>query len=106
MTWDTERKVIGRRPFQYIEMDMDYCTQSYGVSPCLAAGSYSTDTFTGPDGTLLANHNEIGSYRYVNVPSSNSPEIISNALYTDYTDGRAWETVLDIDTSNNDHEIY
>ena len=38
MTIADERKKPGRIPFQYVEIDLDSCTEEFGVSPCLATG--------------------------------------------------------------------
>jgi hypothetical protein len=37
MTWDTERSVSGKRPWQWVEVAVDRCTLTYGESPCVAA---------------------------------------------------------------------
>lgn len=37
MTYDAERVKIGRHPVQIVELDIDYCTLSYGTAPCVAA---------------------------------------------------------------------
>ena len=37
MTFDTLRIKVGRRPITVVEIDLDFCSLSYGVSPCLAA---------------------------------------------------------------------
>jgi hypothetical protein len=105
MTWESESKKVGRRYVKYFEVDADYCTRSFGVSPCLPAGAFSTDTFTGANDTQLADHNEIGSYIYVDGPDSGSPKLRDNYLYTGNTDGRQWIARLDREISSADHEI-
>lgn len=37
MSFDTEKARAGRRPFAVAEIDLDYCSLTYGVSPCAAA---------------------------------------------------------------------
>lgn len=39
MSYEIEQKRAGREPFQIIEIDLDYCSRSYGVGPCTAASS-------------------------------------------------------------------
>ena len=29
--------VMGRQPFQYVEIDLDYCANTAGVAPCTAS---------------------------------------------------------------------
>lgn len=37
MTYDSERVKAGRRPITVVEIDLDYCANTYGTSPCTAA---------------------------------------------------------------------
>ncbi len=37
MSLAVERARAGRRPFAMVEMDLDFCTRTYGVAPCTAA---------------------------------------------------------------------
>lgn len=37
MSFDTEKARAGRRPFAVVEIDLDYCSRTYGISPCAAA---------------------------------------------------------------------
>jgi hypothetical protein len=37
MSWDTERARAGKRPFQYVEIELDRCSLTYGETPCAAA---------------------------------------------------------------------
>ncbi len=37
MSFDTERKRLGRRPVTIIELDLDFCNHTYGTAPCTAA---------------------------------------------------------------------
>ena len=37
MTWETERTKPGKRLFHVVEMDLDFCAETYGVAPCTAA---------------------------------------------------------------------
>ena len=30
---------MGRQPFSYVEIDLDFCDNAFGVAPCTAAGS-------------------------------------------------------------------
>lgn len=39
MSFDTKRKEFSREPIYVVEIDLDYCQLSYGVTPCTAAGS-------------------------------------------------------------------
>ncbi len=39
MTLAIERAKSGRRPFWVVEMDLDYCSLTYGVAPCMATGT-------------------------------------------------------------------
>lgn len=36
MTWETERKKSGKKPWQWIEIEVERCTLTYGESPCTA----------------------------------------------------------------------
>ncbi|WP_442577868.1 hypothetical protein ACSBOB_20185 [Mesorhizobium sp. ASY16-5R] len=35
--YDTLRVKVGRRPITVVELDLDFCTRTYGVAPCTAA---------------------------------------------------------------------
>lgn len=37
MSWDSERSLSGKRPWQWIEIEVDRCTLTYGNAPCTAA---------------------------------------------------------------------
>ncbi len=37
MTWEAERTKPGKRLFHVVEMDLDFCAETYGVAPCTAA---------------------------------------------------------------------
>jgi hypothetical protein len=37
MTLAAQRIKVGRRPFTYVEIDLDYCSNTYGTAPCVAA---------------------------------------------------------------------
>lgn len=37
MTYDVQKKVVGRKPVTIIELDLDFCDNTYGVLPCQAA---------------------------------------------------------------------
>ncbi|KKL63416.1 hypothetical protein LCGC14_2175290, partial [marine sediment metagenome] len=37
MTWATERLKIGKRRFRVVEMELDFCSLTYGIAPCTAA---------------------------------------------------------------------
>ena len=39
MTFEAEAKKQGRRPFIIVELDLGFCGNDYGVSPCAASGS-------------------------------------------------------------------
>ena len=36
MTYAIERTRVGRKPFQIVKLSLDYCTLTYGESPCTA----------------------------------------------------------------------
>ncbi len=79
MTFDTYKETPGRQPATLLELDLDFCTRSYGVSPCAATlalrndlnwsqefdqttagptpgwfGGVTADAINAPDGTLTA----------------------------------------------------
>ncbi|RVD58856.1 hypothetical protein EN866_19550 [Mesorhizobium sp. M2D.F.Ca.ET.223.01.1.1] len=37
MSYDTLRVKVGRRPITVVELDLDFCSNTYGVAPCTAA---------------------------------------------------------------------
>jgi hypothetical protein len=37
MTYDELRLEVGRRPITVVELDLDFCTRTYGTSPCTAS---------------------------------------------------------------------
>lgn len=37
MTYDTLRVKVGRRPVTVVELDLDFCANTYGVAPCTAS---------------------------------------------------------------------
>jgi hypothetical protein len=37
MTYAVKKAELGRRPVWIVEIDLDYCTRTYGVAPCVAA---------------------------------------------------------------------
>lgn len=37
VVWQTERAKAGKRPWQWIELEVDRCINTYGAAPCLAA---------------------------------------------------------------------
>ena len=37
MSYDTQKIELGREPFQIVEMDIGYCSLTYGVAPCTAS---------------------------------------------------------------------
>lgn len=37
MTYDTLRVKVGRRPITVVELDLDFCSRTYGVAPCTAS---------------------------------------------------------------------
>lgn len=37
MTFDTLRQTLGRQPVVILEIDLDYCTRTYGTAPCTAS---------------------------------------------------------------------
>jgi hypothetical protein len=39
MTWDAERKKLGRSPCTVVEIDLDFCSRTYGVAPCTATAA-------------------------------------------------------------------
>jgi hypothetical protein len=45
MAYATLRSTSGHEPIQVVEMDMDYCTLTYGVAPCTAAGAAGSECF-------------------------------------------------------------
>lgn len=94
MAYADEKKKVGRAPFQYVEIDLDYCSQTYGISPCLAAGASATDTFTALpgvvdsfsdlDGTQLSSHTSDSGHSWTITTRGGqpwyTPEIQSNRL--------------------------
>ncbi len=38
MTYEVERSKIGRSPCTIVEIDVDYCSRTFGVAPCTATG--------------------------------------------------------------------
>lgn len=39
MTWSDAAKKMGRRPFTYVEIDLDFCPHTFGSAPCPATGT-------------------------------------------------------------------
>lgn len=39
MSFDSDSKVVGREPVTVVEMEMDFCANTYSVSPCTADGA-------------------------------------------------------------------
>jgi hypothetical protein len=37
MSFDTLRVKVGRRPITIVEVDLDFCQNTYGLAPCTAA---------------------------------------------------------------------
>lgn len=45
MTFAAEAAKQGRRPFVIVELDLGYCSNDYGVSPCTASGASGSECF-------------------------------------------------------------
>jgi len=45
MTFDAAKNVIGGIPVTVCEMDIDYCSLTYGVAPCTASGAPGTECY-------------------------------------------------------------
>lgn len=43
MTHAVEARRLGREPITIVELDLDYCTLTYGVAPCMAALGFTGD---------------------------------------------------------------
>jgi len=46
MSYDTEKKMLGREPTVVVELDLDYCSLGFGASPCSATGEPCYNTLT------------------------------------------------------------
>jgi len=38
MSYDIKRAELGREPISFVEMDLDFCQNTFGVAPCTATG--------------------------------------------------------------------
>ena len=45
MTYETESKIFGRRPYVVVEIDADNCANVFGVLPCTASGPAGSECF-------------------------------------------------------------
>jgi len=45
MSYATEKKQVGRRPVTFVEMDLDFCQNTYGVLPCTATGGAGVECY-------------------------------------------------------------
>ena len=43
MTYDTERKKAAKEPIIMVELDLDYCSRTFGVAPCTATAATGDD---------------------------------------------------------------
>lgn len=67
MTFSTEAAKAARKPFVIVELDLDTCAESYGVSPCTAAGMNKCfNTFATCDDTANFNRS-IKTYSYSDI---------------------------------------
>ena len=45
MAYATDKKELGKIPVTVVEVDLDKCTRTYGVSPCTASGSSGNECY-------------------------------------------------------------
>lgn len=45
MSYDTKKVELGREPIQIIELDLGYCANTFGVSPCTASAASGSECF-------------------------------------------------------------
>lgn len=45
--FDVLKKQRGRRPITIVELELDFCANTYGVSPCTASGSAGSECYNG-----------------------------------------------------------
>ncbi len=71
MTFDDQRKTLGREPVVVVELDLDYCTRVYGTAPCAAtigvtgaAKCYNTRRSCQDSGNYVA---AVKTYRFSSV---------------------------------------
>lgn len=64
MSFDTEKKIAGRRPISIVEMDLDFCTLTYGVAPCTASGPIGSECYNTRETTQDAPNYTPGTKTY------------------------------------------
>lgn len=45
MSYDNESRKIGREPITVVEVDLDFCANSYGIAPCTASAAAGSECF-------------------------------------------------------------
>jgi len=53
MTFEVERKRVGRQPFRFVKLHIDYCQNTYSTSPCAAGKINQGNLITSALGTAI-----------------------------------------------------
>ena len=56
---------MGRQPFEYVEIDLDYCANTAGVAPCTATQTGDAKCLTYATCNDTANLTTTKTYRFV-----------------------------------------
>lgn len=108
MSFNDKIANITKRPVNYITLQLDYCTRTFGVSPCLATGTKCFNTYptckyvaafnkTTKDYDICSNHAPISMAAELNAkPYLQSEQYLPTELREDKTiPARATFTILD-----------
>jgi hypothetical protein len=80
MSFATLQSGISKKPITYIEIDLDKCTRTFGVAPCVATGTKCYNTFaTCTDKTNFDNAASVTTYKFCNATADNATIGILNA---------------------------
>lgn len=115
MTYATEKAKAGRQPVTFLELDLDYCQESYGVGACTAgqiAGGTALTGYAAGLGLALADQQADDYYNGMVLKLTGGTGAGQEQVITDYanasnaaTVGTAWSTTPDSTTTYAIHNV-